>query len=333
MYFPEASEVFQRILQPLPDARVAVVGHTRPDGDCIGSQVGLCRVLNALGISAKVLIADCLPRNLMPFVGNTPCLEMDATFNGSDHTPIFVDCADDLRCGNAIRAAFSHIWANIDHHISNQGYAQWNIVEPQRAATAEILAGMFLDLNMPVDAVTAQALYVGIATDTGQFRYPSSSQQVFEICAELISRGANPGAAAAALYENESVHKVGLLSRFLKSLQFECEGRVCIGKLRLEDYNATQASREHAEGFVNYPRSIEGVAIGAFIEELENGVKCSLRCKDAKYRVDQLAQVFGGGGHACAAGLTQTGRSVELFYSELIAELTRHLNKVPADTA
>jgi len=118
-----------------------------------------------------------------------------------------------------------------------------------------------------------------------------------------------------------------LLGRFLASFKRECGGRVCIGFLPASAFTETGADSEDTEGLVDYARSIEGVDIGVLVEDRPDGMKASLRAKDPAFRVDQIAAAFGGGGHACAAGLNQPA-SIEAVYPELIATITRHLAEI-----
>ncbi|WP_309382530.1 DHH family phosphoesterase [Cerasicoccus frondis] len=327
MYYPEQREAFAELLATVKGRRVAVLGHMRPDGDCIGSQVALTRVLRALGVDAVAVNRHEAPRDIAPIVQDTPLLVWDE-FTNDNHLAINVDCADPIRVSQKLIDIFPQSYANIDHHISNPGYAELNIIEPTSAATAEVLAGLFFDFDLPVDAVTAQALYVGIATDTGQFRFPSTTEQVFKICSQLMDYGASPNEAARHLFENERFNKLALLQRFLASLRLEIGGRVCIGRLPLKAYKDTGAWREEAEGFVDYARDIGGVEVGVLLEEYEDGMlKGSLRAKDANYRVDQVAKSFGGGGHATAAGFN-VDSNIEAFYLEIVAKLEEHLAEV-----
>lgn len=327
-YFGARHDEFREALEGLRGQRVAVVGHMRPDGDCIGSMVGLTRALNqsAYAIDAVAVNRDPTPRSLSAFVGDTPFYSL-AEADLRDRAALAVDCADELRMSRDLRSRFSEVYLNVDHHISNPGYARHNLVDGQAAATAEILAGLFLDLALPIDAVTAQALYVGMATDTGQFRFASTTPQVFEICRRLCEKGADPALAAFELYENEPYAKLLLLQRFLASLKREAGGRVCIGELRRVDFAETGASDDDTEGLVDYARSIDGVDIGVLIEEREDGVKGSLRAKEPLYQVQQVAQLFNGGGHACAAGLNVRQPLTE-FRAELTAALDRHLRNL-----
>src|SRR5581483_421148 len=218
--------------------------------------------------------------------------------------------------------------AVIDHHLSNLGFASFNLVDSSSAATCEILAGVLFDNGLPVDAQAAQALFTGILTDTGQFRFNSTSRRCFVLAGELVARGANPADAGYELYERETEGKLRLLQHFLASLRLECNGRVCVGILPAGIFETTGSNAEDTEGLVDYARSIDGVAIGALIEERPDGsVKASLRAKDPAFRVDLIAAQFNGGGHACAAGLNlKTG--AENFYARLVATLARRVDAI-----
>ncbi|CAM2866337.1 DHH family phosphoesterase [Rariglobus hedericola] len=327
LIYPEFYDRFAAFLRSLEGRRVVVISHARPDGDCIGSQVALTRVLRALNIDVICANPDPVPRRIQFAVGDTPLVNFDGLPEG-DLTAIYVDCADQGRAGEKLKARFPAPFANIDHHLSNIGFAQHNFIDVGSAATAEILAGLFLDHHLPIDAQAAQSLYAGIATDTGQFRFNSTSRRTFLIVAELMARGAQPAAAAAELYERETAGKLDLLQRFLASLSYECAGRVCIGTLPNGIYAATGTSPEDVEGLVDYARSIEGVEIGVLIEEQGTAIKASLRSKDPVYRVDRIAAAFNGGGHACAAGLNLRDVTMADFRSRLVAAIDTQISAV-----
>ena len=304
-FFPELSEAFKGLLSTVAGRSVAVIGHARPDGDCIGSQVALARVLTARGSPSVCVNPDPVPRRLafaargMTFVGTDEALLLP-----TDTLAVFVDCADHARAGERIRQRFPSPAGNIDHHLSNSGFAAANVVDSGSAASCEILAGLLLDEGIAIDACTATALFAGIVTDTGQFRFNSTSQRTFVLAGELVARGASPPEAGYELYERESSGKLRLLQKFLASLSMECDGRVCIGTLPLGVFEATGTTAEDTEGLVDFARSIDGVDVGVLIEERPaGGVKASLRAKDPLCRLDLAAAHFGGGGHACAAGL------------------------------
>jgi phosphoesterase RecJ-like protein len=245
-----------------------------------------------------------------------------------DHAAIFVDCADHDRAGALLKARFPAPVGVVDHHLSNTGFGAVNIIDPSSSATAEILAGLFFDCGMTVDAATAQGLYVGILTDTGQFRFNSTSRRTFLLAAELLARGAKPARAGYELYERETAGKLQLLQRFLASFRFECGGRVCIGVLPAGVFQETGSLPEDTEGMVDFTRAVDGVDVGVLIEERADGIKASLRAKEPVFRMDLVAGQFGGGGHACAAGLNVQGEKIATFYPRLVAALAGQLARV-----
>jgi phosphoesterase RecJ-like protein len=323
-FFPEISPQFAASVERLKGKKVAVCGHLRPDGDCIGSIVAVVRVLKSLGIEAVGINRDEVPANLKTFVGDTPLL-LAADFEPDGHVAVTVDCADKKRIGDRLIELFPQVALNVDHHISNRKYAEENLIIATASATAEILAGFYMDLGYEIDAVTAQALYVGIATDTGQFRFPSTTPETFEIARRLCECGAQPAVAAHELYECESFAKIKLLQSFLNSLTMEFDNRVCVGLIENGVYEQTGATIDDSEGLVDYARSIAGVDIGVMIEDRDGALKGSLRAKNPFYRVDQVAKLFNGGGHACAAGLNVENSSIKEFYPQLMAAIGKHI--------
>ena len=323
-YYPQESMQFAACLKSLKGKSVLVLGHERPDGDCIGSTVALVRILRLSGVNAIGVNQDAVPKNLQSFVGDTQFVAAESLKNTGQNV-LTVDCADPKRVGAYLQSTFPIISLNIDHHISNRLYASENIVVSNAAATAEILAAIAIDLGLEFDAVTAQALYVGIATDTGQFRFASTRAQTFEIVQSLIKRGANAAEAALHLYERESFGRLRLLQRFLESLFLEMDGRICIGLIDDGVYAETGTSVQDAEGLVDYARSIDGVAVGVLVESRGGVLKASLRAKDARYRVDQVARQFNGGGHASAAGLNVEGMTLVELVQALIEALTKQI--------
>lgn len=324
MYFPDHSPTFKAVLRQLSGHPLAVLGHIRPDGDCIGSQVGLARVLMAMGEDAICYNHHEVPLNCRKFLGDTPFLR-DEPVVETNRLAISVDAADRGRLGPVLQEAFPSIQCNIDHHISNTRYGDVNIVDGTASAAGELLAGMILDTGCPIDPVAAQALYVGIATDTGQFRFSSTTRRTFEICCQLMDRGADPAAAALELYEHERPAKLALLQRFLASFRYYFGGRLCVGVIDEAAWKETGAGKEDTEGLVDYARSVEGVQIGVLLEERDGQLKGSFRAKDSGHRVDLLAARFNGGGHACAAGFNP-GCGLKAFYPRLLEVMAEHFN-------
>jgi len=321
---------FRRLWDHTADRSVVVIGHARPDGDCIGSQVALARALRAAGREVICVNPSPVPRRLRYLVREEPILGLDELPDG-DSVAIYVDCADQERAGKVLQERFPQPFGNIDHHVSNAGYAMHNCVQADASATCEILAALFLELDKKIDAPTAQALYTGILTDTGQFRFATTSRLTFQLAAELVALGADPVEAGHELYEREPAGKLQLLQRYLASFEQYGEGRICVGTLAEGVFAETDTGPEDTEGMVDYARAIDGVLIGCLIEVRADGIKASLRAEDPAYRVDQVAAIFGGGGHACAAGLNVTGIKASDFKQQLVETLESRLHQVDAE--
>ncbi len=321
---------FRRLWDESEGHAIVVIGHARPDGDCIGAQVALARALRAAGRDVVCVNPSVVPRRLQFLVREEPILGLEEIPEGN-RIAIYVDCADQERAGRVLQTRYPVAFGNVDHHVSNAGYATHNCVQSDSAATCEILAAIFLELDLEIDRATAQALYTGILTDTGQFRFAATSHLTFKLAAELVARGANPVEAGHELYEREPAGKLQLLQRYLASFELYGNGQICVGTLAEGVFSDTETGPEDTEGLVDYARAIDGVEIGCLIEEREDGIKVSLRAEDPIYRMDQIAAKFGGGGHACAAGLNVTGITAQAFRSALIEALETQLHEVAAE--
>ncbi len=333
-FYPELRPAFTRLLERVAGLPVAVCGHARPDGDCIGSQVALARVLSARGLDVICVNPDPVPRRLQYLTAGMTFRRTDDVLRDPvARAAIFVDCADHARGGERLKAHYPRPVGVIDHHLSNAGFAEVDLIERSSAATCEILAGLFLDAGLPMDAVTARALYAGILTDTGQFRFQATTRRCFMLAGELVARGASPAEAGFELYERETPGKLRLLQRFLASLRLEAGGRLCLGVLPAGIFEETGSTAEDTEGLVDYARSIDGVEIGALVEWRPDGtVKASLRAKEPSLRVDLVAGRFQGGGHACAAGLSVKSPPAD-FEAQLLAAMAERLAPPPPPAA
>lgn len=317
MYFPEHSTQFGDWLKTLENQKIVVLSHARPDGDSIGSMVALVRILRSLGLDVQGVNPDRVPRVLTFLLGDTDIQE-----NGKVHSDrnaaILVDCADPYRVGRDLSDRLPAFVGNIDHHVSNEGFADHDFILADAAATSEIIAGFAFDLGLEIDPITAQALYTGIVTDTGQFSYTNTSPRAFRLAEALCEKGANPSQIATRLYENDTFGRIRLLARFLSRLELHMEGRVCIGYVTEEDYQETGTGSEDAEGFSSYTRAIQGVELGVFLEKKSTGIKGSFRTSSAEVRADILAASFNGGGHASAAGFHVSDRSLETLIQDIL---------------
>lgn len=323
----EAAEALKSVLRTLKGRKAAVLGHMRPDGDCIGSQVALCRMLTAAGVDAVCVNRDRVPPNLSAYARGVTFIR-GTDYGENDRLAVAVDCADASRIGTELLARFPEgLLGNVDHHASNPGYAVHNAVVKDAAATCHVLAACAEMIGLEVDAATAKALHLGILTDTGRFSYSSVSPELLELTARLLRKGADPAEANFRVFEQESRGKLALTQRFLASLRFHDGGRICSGEIRQADYAATGTTKEDKEGLVEFPRSVEGVEVAVLLEEGADGIRGSLRGRDPRLRLDQLAGKLNGGGHMLAAGFNMLGCSLDRDRDRIIGQVIEHVRE------
>jgi phosphoesterase RecJ-like protein len=317
MYYPEQSQRFAAWLKSMQGRSLVVVSHARPDGDSIGSLVAMTRLLRVAGVNAVAVNPDRVPRVLRFLLEGTEVFENGDIPAGRDGA-VLVDCADRLRIGKDLAEKLPVLVGNIDHHVSNKGFAELDLVVSDAAATCEILAGLALDVGLEIDVHTADALYAGILTDTGQFAYGNTTPRSFELAEILCRKGVNTASVASQLYENETFERIRLMARFLSRLQLYENGKICMGYVTQLDYDETGTASEDAEGFSSYTRSLQGVELGVFLESKPEGIKGSFRTRTPAIRADLLAARFNGGGHASAAGFYVTGHTIETLWQEIL---------------
>src|SRR5438046_785408 len=306
---------FEEIGQILRDhQRFAVLGHVRPDGDALGSQLALALSLQQLGKEVRVWNEDGMLEKYS-FLPRAELLTKPPSTSEVVDVAIALDTAIQNRLGTALAAVRSaQIWINIDHHLSNPCYGNVVYVDPDAPATAEIIFRLIKSQNLPFDRDIAENLYAAISTDTGSFQYPKTSARTFEIAAELIRTGLNVGRLNQQLYENYPRRRLELLRELLRTMRFEEEGRIASFTLSLKTAADLGVLPEDNEGLIDHLRAIRGVIIAVFFEELTDGkVRVSMRSKTDAADVCAICQKFGGGGHSLAAGARVVGtlREVE----------------------
>lgn len=323
----QAADILDPLIRGLKGRKVAVLGHMRPDGDCIGSQTALCRILLALGADARCVNRHRTPPNLTAYVAGLTYDTEEGFVRRADEVGLAVDCADLSRIGSHLTEPYGKLAGNIDHHVSNNDFAEVNAVVEDAAATCHVLAHAALAKGWPIDAATAASLYLGIVTDTGSFRFRSTSPEVLEVAAGLIRRGASPALTTERVFESESPGKFKLVQAFLAGMHLTEGGRIAVGEIPRDLYARTGTSKEDKEGLVDFPRSIAGVDIAVLLEEGEDGVKGSLRGKNPELRLDLLAAKLNGGGHRLAAGFNCLGATLERDRARILATIAAHLRE------
>ncbi len=288
--------------------RILCVSHDRPDGDAIGSLVAMGLLLEGLGKEIEMVNFDRVPEALA-FLPNSDRILQPHGKSPAD-LMIVLDSAGKDRVNSAVWDFAERIddVINIDHHVSNTGFGRWNLVDSVSPATGQIVFQLAEYLGWKLDSRIAVNLYAAISTDTGSFRYPSTTSETYRIVAALVDQGVNVGSINQMLYENYPKRRVLVLRELLKDLQIDFDGRCASLALPIEVTNSLGLQLGDTEGVVDIVRAIDTVVVAVFFEELPDGkIRVSSRSKDARYDVGEICGEFGGGGHTLAAGARMAG--------------------------
>jgi phosphoesterase RecJ-like protein len=311
--------------------RFVLVTHENPDGDALGSLLAMHNVLIALGKdSVMFMAADELPLpyeyRFFEFDGlvDTPPADIE------QRTVVFLDCGNIDRNPAEIVKRDDALILNIDHHHDNTRFGTVNHVVADASCTAEIVWDLMRALGVTPTPTIADALYVGLVTDTGRFMYENTGTRAHVMAAELIEAGVDVNAIYRRLYEEMPTSKLALLGRALDNIERFDDGRLTFTRLTREDFRSAGAEESYSEGVIDHLRSVEGTKVAAMSRELlaqpeatTPGVvrkKVSLRATDGTVDVSVIARAGGGGGHRQAAGF-----STNLSHAELVAFLREHV--------
>ena len=301
-----------------------LLSHVRPDGDAIGSQLALGFALMAMGKSVHLVNEDGLPENLA-FLAGSERIESPPAEPLDVEVAIALDTATKPRLGDgALHAASkAKVWLNIDHHVSNPKYGDLNLIDSTSPATGQILYDLITKLELPMPAETRDAIYVAVSTDTGSFQYPSTTAKTYDMAADLTRRGLDVGTINSKTYDEQPFRKLELMRALLLTLERSPDGLVANWMMRDQTRVDLELRPEDSEGLIDIIRAIRGVQVAVFFEELPDGkVRVSMRSKDRRFDVCNIATRFGGGGHALAAGIRMPGPIEEA--KKLVLDAIRH---------
>jgi bifunctional oligoribonuclease and PAP phosphatase NrnA len=304
--------------------------HENPDGDALGSLVAMNEILRALGKDTVMFLsAEEIPLpyeyRWLPLEGVVHELPADA----EERTIVFLDCGNiDRMPVSFLGRDDAHI-VNIDHHHDNTRFGTANLVVDGASSTAEIIWDLNKDLDVELTTEIAQALYVGLVTDTGKFQYENTTPRSHLMAADLLDHGVEVHEIFRQLYENVPLAKLQLLARVLSRIERYDDGRLTISYILRSDYQETGADENFSEGIVDHIRSLEGTVVGALVrEQLKEGrdgvLKVSLRASADEVDVSVIARQEGGGGHRQAAGFSSTRTReelIEFLRAEIAAQL------------
>lgn len=283
---------------------IAILTHISPDGDALGSALCAYWALKALGKRSCVICQDAVPEYLQLLPG---WQEVVAPYPAAE-LPFEIkcvwalDCADMRRTGTTLPLLEQFPDALcIDHHATNPGYGQVCLIDPEAASTGEILVSLFEEMNLALSPEMAQCLYVSLSTDTGNFSFSSTTARTFECAKKCMQAGINLAAMNERLFRTRSMAKTRLLGRALDRIEYH--EAVAVIRLTKKDFAECAAALTDTENLVNYGIETQGMKVAMMAIERDASTRFSLRSK-GDVDVSRVAQIFGGGGHACAAGAT-----------------------------
>lgn len=280
--------------------RVAVTTHVGADGDAIGASAALVRLMRLLGAEAVFCHAEAVPTYLEWLLPDEALRELPP-----DHELLVVDTSRADRAG--VPVPESGVRLNLDHHEDNPLYAEYNLLDPKAAASAEIVAGLYTELGVPIDKAAAEALYVGVRTDTGGFTFRNISPRAHELVADLLRAGVVPAEVSERINRRGSIEQLRIVGVSLaNAVRF---GEVLISTVENADYERTGASELDSKESIDQLRTVAGIDVVAHLREVPEGTKGSLRSETVD--VGEIARRFGGGGHRLAAGYTTPRRPQE----------------------
>jgi bifunctional oligoribonuclease and PAP phosphatase NrnA len=308
--------------------KLLLTTHENPDGDALGSLLAMDKILKQLGKDTLMYMSP----DEFPLPWEYRGLEFEGLVGEppvdvAERTIVFLDCGNiDRMPVDFLQTGGLHI-LNIDHHHDNTRFGTVNLVCSIASSTAEMVWRLAKELEVEITPEIAEALYVGLVTDTGRFSYENTSPAAHQMAAELIEAGVEPHRVYRQLYEGLPFTRLQLLQRALASVERYDDGAITVAHLTKDDYEQTGAAEPDSEGVVDHMRAVEGTRVAVLVRELlsddRDGMrKVSLRATDGSVDVSRVAREFGGGGHPQAAGF-----STAVPYPELVTQLREHVRE------
>ena len=286
---------------------IALCGHVNPDGDTLGSTAAMRLALLKMGKKVSVFCDGRVPGNLR-FLPGWEAFRVPEGNEGPFDLTLSLDVSGSERLGSCRRLlAVSTHTGQIDHHGTNPGFMDVNSVDGECPACCLMIREQLKVLGVPLDKDIATCLYAGISTDTGNFSFPNTTAECFDVMRELMEHQLPLAELNMILFLDRSLPQVRLIARALTGLTYYRNGSIAVMKLSWKDFEECCALGEHADTIVNFGLYTVGTSMALLARETETGqIKVSLRAKKP-YCVDGIAQQFGGGGHPQAAGISMEG--------------------------
>jgi len=302
-------KIFDRILEAIRDSKaICVAGHVRPDGDCIGSQLGLTMALRAEGKKVVCWNEDPTPQKYA-FLDPDRLIQKPRPGLAFDCV-IALDTASFERLGKTGHCvARRKMLINIDHHPSNTRYADLNWIAARAPSTGELVFQLLKAARWPITQPMADCLFTAVSTDTGSFQYPTTRPGTYHVAGELVRRGADLAKICDEVYQSYPLSRARLLKHVYSHFRLTHHDQIAYFWLKQADFARTGAASADSEGLIDHIRAIEPVVVACVFEEMEPELtRISLRSKSEKVNVNDIAAQFGGGGHQAAAGARIRGK-------------------------
>lgn len=314
--------IAKKIQHHLQNARGVVIAiHKNPDGDCAGSGLAMLNYLQSIDIPAKIFCATSVPQSLLFLPGVEQITsELDYEKENFD-TLVCLDSGDPTYAEvQDIIQKYSPVVVNIDHHQTNAGFGDFNLVDTDASSTTSIIYWFFKWNNIKITPPTATALLTGLITDTDNFTNSATTTTALMIASELVRLGANLNSINFKTVKNKTVDTLKLWGRALSRLTKHAEIDLAHTYLTQKDFSDCNVNEETSEGISNFLNNLDGAKIALILKETADGkIKGSLRTTADDVDVAKIAQALGGGGHKKAAGFTTEGTTEQIL--EKIAQI------------
>ena len=310
--------MISEIIEAINEGRsFLITAHVRLDGDALGSELAMYLMLKKLGKDVVVYNQDHTPERYR-FLPSAQNIVHNINNVEQYDVGIVLDCSDLARVGDEEdKIGKIKRLINIDHHISNNGFCSLKMLDAHASSTGELVFRLMREMRFKMSKDICTNLYSAIITDTGSFRYSSTTNETFFAVGNLVENGADPQWIAENVYENDSPARLKLLAKAMATLSLDLESKVGSLVVTQKDLLETGAAWEHTEGFVDIPRTVGGIEVSVlYTQRGENNFKLSLRSK-AKVNVEKVAKKFGGGGHIHASACWMKG-DIESIKSQII---------------
>ncbi len=314
--------------------KIAITTHIKPDGDAIGSEIGLGIFLKSLGIEVRIINDNPATENYNFLLKS---FETEV-YNKTSHSNFLQSCdaiavldanrlerfpslIDDIKKSNAKIIC-------IDHHTEPEMFYSISLIDEMSASTGELIFEIVSEIDKTkITKEIATALYTAIMTDTGSFRFGSTSDKTHKITSELISIGAVPNEIYQNIYEQESIEKMQLISRALSSIEIAHEGKLSTMELLKKDFSETKTNEQDVENIINFGLTLKKVILTILFTELDGRIKIGFRSKGSM-PVNLFAKEFGGGGHLNAASATVLNGKIDEVKQTVLERVSFYLNNI-----